>query len=215
MSQQGANAGARVDGTVAAAFPLALLESVRSHDRPGEILEDEDLSVSLPRRLGLTGVVETQIHRYSTANRNGSRVPLGEALGLFRLVMRRPDAEAILRETGQRLARWRFRHTPDLWRAILHRGPAALAMRSARRASASALKSLHAGSAITATKPFAVAVADCVTARLEESGPSCTMFTGMMEELLLLHTGREHRLVHSRCIGHGSSVCEWELAPEG
>lgn len=214
MSQQGANAGARFDGTVAAAFPLALLESVRSHDRPGEILEDEDLSVSLPRRLGLTGVVETQIHRYNTANRNGNRVPLGEALGLFRLVMRRPDAEAILRETGQRLARWRFRRTPDLWRAILHRGPAAFALRSSRRASVAALKALHAGSAITAGKPFAVAVEDCVTARLEETSPACTMFTGMMEELLLLHTGREHRLVHGRCIGRGAGICEWEPVPQ-
>jgi hypothetical protein len=212
MSQHGADPGTRYEGSVAAAFPLALLESVRSHDRPGEILEDEDLSVSLPRRLGLTGVVETQIQRYVTASRTGRLVPLAEALGLFRLVMRRPDAEAILRETGQRVARWRFRRTPDFWRAILHRGPAALALRSARRAAVSALRAVHAGTGITATRPFAMSVASCVTARLDESGPACTMLTGMLEELLLLYTGRPHRVVHSRCIAHGADACEWTLA---
>jgi len=48
---------------VAPLLPLVLLESVRAHDRPREVLEDEDLAASLPRRLGLTGVVETQIPR--------------------------------------------------------------------------------------------------------------------------------------------------------
>jgi hypothetical protein len=212
MSQHGTNAGPQFEGSVAAAFPLALLEAVRSHDRPGEILEDEDLTVSLPRRLGLTGVVETQIQRYITASRTGRLVPLSEALGLFRLVMRRPDAEPILRETGQRIARWRFRRTPGMWQGLLHKGPNRLAVRSARRAAVAALKTLHAGTSIDAAKPFAVTVKACITARLEESGPACTMFTGMMEEQLLLYTGKHHRVVHSRCTAHGAPACEWTLA---
>jgi hypothetical protein len=212
MSEDGATAGPQFVGSVAAAFPLALLESVRAHDRPGEILEDEDLSVSLPRRLGLTGVFDTQIRRYTTASQSGRPVPLSEALGLFRLVMRRPDAEPILRETGQRIARWRFRRTPGLWQGLLHRGPHRLALRSARRAAVAALRSLHAGTSIEAAKPFSVKVTECVTTRLEESGPACTMFTGMMEELLLLYTGKHHRVLHSRCTGHGAATCEWTLA---
>ena len=63
------------DTAVLAALPLALLQSTRSHDRPGEVLEDEDLSASLPRRLGLSGVIESQIQRYETAARSGKRVP--------------------------------------------------------------------------------------------------------------------------------------------
>jgi hypothetical protein len=212
MSQQGASAEPQFEGSVTAAFPLALLESMRSHDRPGEILEDEDLTVSLPRRLGLTGVVETQIQRYVTASRNGRPVPMTEAMGLFRLVMRRPDAEPILRETGQRLARWRFRRTPNAWRTILHRGPARMAIRATRRAAVKALRTLNAGTRIDAVKPFTIAVTGCITSRLEDSGPACTLFTGMLEEQLLLYTGKAHRVTHARCRAHGASACEWTIA---
>jgi hypothetical protein len=211
MSTQDAYAEPRFEGSVAAAFPLALLESVRSHDRPGEILEDEDLTVSLPRRLGLTGVVGMQIQRYEAAQRSGRTVPMNEVMSLFRLVMRRPDAEPILRETGQRVARWRFSRTPSLWTTVLHRGPAALALRSARRAAVRALRSLQAGAPIEAVKPFAITVGACVTARIEDSDPACTLFTGMIEEQLLLHTGRPHRVRHAQCIGRGGPTCEWRI----
>src|SRR5690606_9092655 len=50
-------------------LPLALLEAVRTRDKPREVLEDEDLAASLPRRLGLTSVVESQIRRYEEAVR--------------------------------------------------------------------------------------------------------------------------------------------------
>ena len=45
-------------------FPLILLETLRDRDRPEEVLEDEDVSVSLPRRLGLSDVVMVQIRRF-------------------------------------------------------------------------------------------------------------------------------------------------------
>lgn len=207
----GTEAEPQFEGTVSAAFPLALLQAVRGYDRPGEILEDEDLTISMPRRLGLTGIVETQIFRYEAALEAGRSVPLGEAMGLFRLVMRRADAEPILRDTGQRVARWKFRRTPDVWRAILHRGPAALALRSARRAVVRALRSLHAGSSIAAAKPLTVTVEDCVTARLQESGPACAMFTGMIEEQILLYTNQARHVLHTRCLANGDSACEWTL----
>src|SRR5690606_2022838 len=173
MSHQQARAEPRFEGNVTAAFPLALLESVRSHDRPGEILEDEDVSASLPRRLGLTGIIETQIFRYETAQKAGRSVRYDEVLNLFRLVMRRPDSEPILRETGQRLARWFFRRAPVIWTRILHRGPARLGLRSARRAATRALRELNVGDRITATAPFTVRVANCTPARLDESGTGC------------------------------------------
>lgn len=208
MSQHPAEMARPVEGSVPAAFPIALLESMRSHDRPGEILQDEDLMISLPRRLGLTGVVETQIARYETARRAGRAVRLDEVIGLVRLVMRRPDSEPILRETGQRLARWQFRRTPDLWQAVLHRAPAAFALRSARRASTRALESLAAGSHIHADKPFTITVRDCATAGLPE-GAACTLFGSMFEELLLLHTGQARMVVHVRC--GGDEGCEWTV----
>src|SRR5688500_18887567 len=103
MSQQESVEELRFEGSVAPAFPLALLESVRSHDRPEEVLEEEDLTVSMSRRLGMTGIIGTQIHRYTEAQRAGRSVQLNAVMGLIRLVLRRSDAEPILHDTGQRL----------------------------------------------------------------------------------------------------------------
>src|SRR5688500_20246318 len=108
MSQQESNTQPRFSGNVAPAFPLALLESVRSHDHPGEILEDEDITLSLPRRFGLTDVVITQILRYEAAQRARRQVRLDDVVSLMRLVMRRPDAEPILAATGPGHGHWRY-----------------------------------------------------------------------------------------------------------
>jgi hypothetical protein len=211
MSRQEADVKPQFDGNVTAAFPLALLESVRSHDRPGEVLEDEDLMISLPRRLGLTGVIETQIFRYEADQKAGRHVRLDEVMSLLRLVMRRPDVEPILRETGQRMARWYFRRAPEMWTRVLHRGPVRLGLRSARRAVTRALRSLRKGDRIEATKPFTISVYNCTTARLEESGIGCTIITGLIEEQLLLSTGKPRRVRHTCCLSRNDDRCEWEL----
>lgn len=213
MSQSEESAEPRFEGSVPAAFPLALLQSVRSHDHPGEVLEDEDLSVSLPRRFGLTGVVDAQIRRYESDNRGGRNVGLNEVASLIRLVLRRPDAEAILRETGQRYARWRFERRPKPFVPLLRRGPAALALRSARRAGVRALRSLNAGSDITAVKPFTLCIADCITPRVDPTSTGCILFTSLMEEQLLLYTGTNRTVDHTRCAASGAENCEWSLLP--
>lgn len=210
MSHQEAQVKPRFEGHVSAAFPLALLESIRSHDRPGEVLEDEDLTISLPRRLGLTGVIETQIFRYEAAQKSGRAVPVDEVMSLIRLVMRRPDSEPILRETGQRMARWHFRRAPDTWTRMLHRGPARLGLYSARRAASRALRSLEIGEVATA-KPFVIRISGCATAQLDDTGIGCTLPTGVIEEQLLLSTGKPRRVRHTCCLARGDDVCEWEL----
>src|SRR5262245_43069286 len=115
----------RIEGSASAFLPMMLLEAVHAHDRPEEILEDEDLTVSLPRRLGLTGVIDAQKRRYESAAKARKKVPLDEFASLLRLVLKRPDAEAILRDTGHRMANHSFRKVPDsyikLLRALPHR----------------------------------------------------------------------------------------------
>jgi predicted hydrocarbon binding protein len=211
MSQHGEGAEPRFEGTVTAAFPLALLQSVRAHDHPGEVLEEEDLSVSLPRRLGLTGIVDTQIRRYESDQRTGRQVGLNEVASLVRLVLRRPDAEPILRETGQRIARLSFETRPRPMARLIRHGPAALALRSARHAGVRTLRSLNAGTAVEAAKPFVVSVADCFTARVDGTSTGCALFTGLIEEQLLLYTGKPRAVRHSRCSAGGADLCEWTL----
>jgi hypothetical protein len=158
MSQQESVEDVRVEGNVAPAFPLALLESVRSHDRPDEVLEAEDLTVSMSRRLGMTGIIGTQIHRYTEAQRAGRSVRVDEVMGLIRLVLRRPDAAPILHETGQRVARF----------------------------------------------------ADASTAKLDPTGVSCALITGLLEELLLLYTGKNRTVTHTDCTTRGGRRCVWQ-----
>src|SRR5687767_11108495 len=127
-------------GTVYPILPLSLLEAVRAHDRPAEILEDEDLTVSLPRRLGLTGVVDTQIRQFEQAERSGRSVHLGEVQNLIRLVLKRPDAEAILRDTGHRVALHHFRRVPDGYVKVLRKLPRGLLTGAYRRSARRMLK---------------------------------------------------------------------------
>jgi predicted hydrocarbon binding protein len=211
MSHQQASTAPRFEGNVPAAFPLALLEAVRAHDHPGEVFEEEDLTVSMPRRLGLTGVVETQIMRYEAAKRGGRGARLDEVVSLIRLVLRRPDAEPILRETGQRFSRHTFRRVPGAWTALLHRAPNALGLRSARRRTARSLRTIRAGTQIDVVKPFTVRLVDATTARIadDEYPPGCTLITGLLEEQLLLATGEPKAVRHESCAAHGATECVW------
>jgi len=124
-------------GAVWAFLPLSLLQAVRAHDRPGEILEDEDLTASLPRRLGLSDVIDREIRNYERAAKRGRRVDSNDVTNLMRLVLRRPDAEAILRDTGRRVAAEYIRRVPGAWlrvaRALPTRASLALARRGSRR----------------------------------------------------------------------------------
>lgn len=83
---------------------LALLETLKAQDLPQEILDDENVSVTLPRRLGLSNVVETQIYRYREEARRRRRLTDQEVVDLFRLVSRRPDAAQVFLRVGERLA---------------------------------------------------------------------------------------------------------------
>lgn len=198
--------------TVAPLLPLGLLESLRSHDRPREILEDEDLTASLPRRFGLTGVVDSQIRRYQQAVRKGEPVPLEEVENLLRLVLKRPDAEAILREAGQRVARAHFRRVPSAAVAALRVLPAAAALASLRRSTRSLLRRIvGAGTVHPIERPLDLRITAPLTAAVDESGTACVFYTAALEELLWLYTGRRQNMRHTRCAARGDEACEWTL----
>jgi hypothetical protein len=74
---------------------LRLLEVMRGLDLPTEVLEDEDPTRTMPRRLGLSDVVDRQIRTLREDVRKGVRVSDEEVQGLIRLVVRRPDAEDV------------------------------------------------------------------------------------------------------------------------
>lgn len=199
-------------GGVAAILPLSLLESLRSHDRPPEVLEDEDLAASLPRRLGLSDVIDSQIRRYTEARRKGRAVPAGEVVDLLRLVIRRPDDEPIFDHAGRELTdrfisgregrRARFaRLLPQrLRRAVLRRALGRLA----RRAAAGAPVSVEAN-------PIIVRIEGCLTARIDPGGVACSLYTSAFREMASRYLGHEAHVAHTRCETRGADSCDWVL----
>jgi hypothetical protein len=196
---------------VAAVLPLSLLESVRAHDRPGEILEDEDLTVSLLRRLGLKGVVLSQIQRYEQAHSAGRTVPVSDLTNLLQLVLRRPDAEAILRDTGRRVARSRFEGLSGLTTTMLRIMPRSLTFVPLRRATRGLMRGISGSDKARVNgKPLVVQLDGSPPARLHPLG--CVLYTGTLEEMVLLYTGAAATVLHDRCVARGDAVCEWRLA---
>jgi predicted hydrocarbon binding protein len=194
-------------------MPLALLESVRAHDRPGEILEDEDLSVSLPRRLGLTGVVERQMMQYQQAAKKGRKVSLDDVASLIHLVLRRPDSEPIMRETGQRIARTHFQKVPKPWVRMIRALPRGVVFGSLRRSARRMLVKFLAEEDLEITaKPLTLRAKNCVAAQIDPSGNMCVMYSGALEEIALLYTETRPDVVHHICKTRGNSYCEWTLS---
>lgn len=201
-----------MEGHVAAALAVALLEATRSHDRPVEVIEDESFAISLPRRLGLSGVIETQIQRYDVAARANRRIPLEEFTNLLKLVLRRPDAETILREAGSRVAARRFERAPRSYVATVRALPRALAFVFVARATRKLLRDITGSDHIDVHgKPLAVRLHQPATAMLEPAGIACALYGAAFEEIASLYLGKRARVTHARCIVNGGSICQWTL----
>lgn len=197
---------------VLAALPLALLQSTRAHDRPGEVLEDEDLSASLPRRLGLSGVIETQIYRYETAAKGGKRVPSDEFNNLLKLMLRRPDAETILRETGARVARRQFETVSATWLKLLRILPRAAIMAAIRRATTRLFKNIAGTTDISVSgNPMHARIKSPATTLMEPAGVACALYASAFEEVASLYLGRKAQVRQVRCATDGGGYCDWQL----
>ncbi len=168
-----------IRGHVLPILPLSLLETVRDQDHPGEILEAEDLSVSLPRRLGLTGVVSTQISRYEAAVNAGTRIPVAELTNLLQLVLRRPDAEAILWQTGQRVARRSLGERAPFTARLLRRSHT-LVFLPIRRAARRLIRGMAGNARLDIVgKPLVLRLQPAFTAQLDIN--ACVLYTGALE----------------------------------
>lgn len=192
-------------------MPLAILESIRKHDRPTEVLQDEDLTASLPRRLGLTGVVESQIHRYQIARRRRERIPREDVANLLRLVLRRPDAEPILRHAGRSLAAQHagrpFARVGGLGRFLPDAFRAGLAKRVIHRL----MHRIAGGSVVRVTRdPFRVEITDSVTA-INPPGVACIFYGAAIEAAYGHATGQHANVEHTECTARGDAMCVWEV----
>lgn len=193
-------------------IPLEMLRSLREVDTPGERLDDEDLRRSLPRRLGLSNVVETQIRRYAEMSTRKQPLRAREVADLFQLIGRRPDAHEIFGATGRRLAVQSMREgrAPDALAANLLPGALrpVVALRRARRLA----RDLAPGATVRSErKPPTLIVEGCLPAASCESSAACRLLGEAFRTFLTLSGVGGGEIVHPMCEARGDSSCVWRI----
>jgi len=193
---------------IAALVGLSLLEVLRARDLPTEILDSENPSETMPRRLGLSEAVELQIRRFRVEVRKRGRISDDEAKALFSLVLRRPDAAEVFFQAGGLLA---GKDTPGrgvhLWypRRLLY----ALARRNFRRR----VKDLF-GRPVGgfAHGPFALEASGHFLLEMDPSGRACALLSGLGDSVLSRYLGGSAPVTHTECLARGAGSCRWSVA---
>jgi hypothetical protein len=180
---------------------------MRDLDLPIEILEAEDPAVTMPRRLGLSDVVERQIRTYRDDLRRRVRHTDGEVADLFRLVVRRPDAEEIFLRAGRTLAGSVERRG---WKRLLPRRLALALARSRVRRSLTRLFGRRMGG--FGRGAFSVEGRSLLFMEADPGGHACFMVSGLCEGILEHATGQRARVAHVLCQSRGDALCRWEGA---
>lgn len=196
--------------TITPTFPLLLLETMRDMDRPDEVLEAEDLTISMPRRLGLSDVVLTHIQRLREDVRLRRPQAPNEVENLIRLVTRRPDAIRIFREASRRQAELAWERRSRTARRLVRWLPPTLALYAARRASRSAFAELFGTRSFRiGGRPPAVRIEGSLSAQADPGGAACTFYGGVLTEMLQNFTNQDWYVEHPECEARGGSACEW------
>jgi hypothetical protein len=197
---------------------LALLEAMRSADTPVEMLEDETFEHSLPRRLGLSELVEAQIRRFRELVGSKGATTARQLADLYALVDRRADAPVVFARAG----RWLVAHeaTGGKERAFIARLPIpnALRRRLAMRAVRRVAELVSPGSAIhVESSPLSLAVEGCLPAYACGTSSGCHVITTAFTSALGafdVEEARESRdpVSHPLCESRGDASCIWRVA---
>ena len=192
---------------------LVLLEAIKELDAPQEILEDENPSHTMPRRLGLSGVVERQIVFFRDEVRRGGKMTDEQARDLMRLVIRRPDAEEVFWHAGRRMAG--ESDDPDPAGGLRRLMPRTLLYALARRQVRRGLQSVY-GRRIGgfAPGPFAMEGRSLPFITADPGGAACHFVSGYCQTVIDRTLGSEYQIVHSQCQGRKDPLCRWTITGE-
>lgn len=190
---------------VQAVVALRLLEVMRDMDLPLEVLEDEDPTQTMPRRFGLSDVVDRQIRTYKDDARKRVRLTDEEIEGLFRFVIRRPDSPAVFHRVGRLLAE---RPRPARWTRNLPRAIQFAIARSRFRKTLKRLFGRHLGG--FGSGPFVVEGRSLLFVETDPGGDACDLLSGFAEEILEQVLGGTARVTHTACQARGGELCRWE-----
>lgn len=199
---------ATMPATVDALLPLSLLESVRGADTP-EDAEAEYVHELRNKRLGLSDTVYAQIQRYTEDAKRSRRLSLQEATAIATLIGRRPDAEAVFRGAGKRLAGQMYSSISGTRRAFLRFLPAFISRPLALAAGRRVTKRYLNGSLSRVGGYVMLAVGESATANTAPRGIGCTFYEANLGELLKLLVDGGGAIEHVRCVGRNEGSCEW------
>ena len=186
---------------------LRLLEVLRDQDLPLEILEDENPTRTMPRRFGLSDVVERRIRTYRDDVRSGLKLTDEEVRDLLRLVIRRPDASVVFRKVGRHLA---TTGRGGRWTRMLPLGTRYALARSRARRELKRLFGRHIGG--FARGSFSIEGRSLLFVESDPGGDACNLLSGFCEEVLEQTAGGKAELVHTLCQARGDAVCRWDAS---
>jgi hypothetical protein len=203
------SAAGKTSRRISAVVALTLLEVIREQDLPAETLEAEDTSHTMPRRLGLSDVIDRQIRRYREEVKKRQRITDEEFRDLVRLVIRRHDSEEVFFHAGSILAGDDY---PAGWRKGLPRSFGyGLARRRVRRR---LLKLFGRRMGGFAAGPFTLEARTHIFIDGDPGGDACQFLTGFSQSVLQRYCGRKVRVVHSLCEARKDSLCRWTVLAE-
>ena len=201
--------------TIHALIPQSLLEAIRNLDTPLDDGLNELAEETVSKRLGLSTTVAQQIERYRETAEGDGTVPAEEAISVFRLVGRRPDATLVYSDAGRRAARYAARAAGIGTKVLLGVSPGALkrhfGIRSAARV-ASKLLGLEIN--LRSGNPQ-VRLKESLATRAGFPGPGCYFYSAVIAELLRVASGFEGAMIHERCRALGDDHCFWRATEAG
>jgi len=195
--------------SVPALIPLALLEAVQNIDTPpddGLGALAEELAA---KRFGLSPTVAAQVARYREQASDGADVAEDEAVAVFRLVGRRPDALLVYADAGRRAARFAARRLGVVRRAAIAVTPGRAGVTLALRASSRLARRWLVADLALSDGHLRCAMDDSLGRRAREDGAGCQFYSAAFAELLRQVGDLEWSVTHETCIGRGDRHCVW------
>ena len=190
---------------VKAIVGLRLLEVVRDRDLPTELLEEEDPAQTIPRRLGLSDVVDRKIRAYGDDVRKGVHLMDQGITDLFTLVNRRSDSDEVFFNTGRELVEVHF---PFRWGRVF---PESIQYMFARTYLSWHLKHLFGRRILSfAEGPLNVEVQGLFFEGGDPEGSTCYLISGICQRILEQIGHRSAEVGHTLCQARGDDRCRWD-----
>lgn len=195
--------------SVPALIPLALLEAVQNIDTPpddGLGALAEELAA---KRFGLSPTVAAQVARYRQQANGGAEVSEDEAVAVFRLVGRRPDAALVYADAGRRAARSAARRLNVARRATLAVTPGRFGVAMALNATSQLAQRWLLANLIVTEGHLRCSADNSLALRARDDGVGCQFYSAAFAELLRQVGKLEWSVIHETCIGRGDRHCVW------